>query len=205
MYPPRVLDGSGALALTLIGASYLLGQFPTAHLVAGDRARAGSGNPGASNVYRQAGRRAGALVFAGDALKGAVAVAAALLATGGDHTVAVLAGLAAVVGHCFPLFTPAGRRRFRGGKGVATSLGVVAPLHPLAAVAAAVTWMAVVALTHKASAASLAAIVAALVALALLDTTAAEVAGIAAVAAIVVVRHTDNIVRLVRGEERSLR
>src|SRR3954470_11076122 len=99
-------------------AGYLLGTLPFAHLVAGrrgvDPTAEGSGNPGASNVYPTAGRRAGVAVLACDALKGAAGVGPALAV--GDRQLGLLAGLAAVVGHVFPL-----TRRFRGGKGVATA------------------------------------------------------------------------------------
>ncbi len=115
----------GLLAAGVLG--YLVGSFPTAHLVAKyvkrrngdagvDLREAGSGNPGALNAGKLLGRKWGLLVLAGDMIKG---IAACLLgrATGGDDG-AYLAGTTAVAGHCYPAWS-----RFRGGKGVATSFG----------------------------------------------------------------------------------
>ena len=114
-----------APVLTVV-VGYLLGTLPTALLV-GKRAgvdprRAGSGNPGASNVYRTVGRRAASIVLGVDVVKGA---AAAGLGWGlGGHTLGLVAGAAAVVGHSFPI----GRR---GGKGVATCAGMLVVLIPV--------------------------------------------------------------------------
>ena len=102
---------------------YLIGTFPTADLVAErasagtiDLRRAGSGNPGGANALKVLGRRAGYTVMAGDIAKGALASAAGAMVAGpaGAH----LAGSASVIGHCFPVWNG-----FRGGKGVAASVG----------------------------------------------------------------------------------
>jgi len=185
-------------AAALIVLSYLLGTFPTAPLVAGNAIRQGSGNPGASNAFRVAGTRAGVVVFAGDVAKGIAAVAAGD-AVAGRH-LAFACGAAAVVGHCFPV-----TRRFRGGKGVATTAGMTLVLIPVPALVAGVVWGALAKATHKASLASL-------VAMALLPAGAAaagrpgwEVAAVGGVAALVVVRHAHNLSRLMHGEEQSLR
>lgn len=104
-------------------AGYLLGTFPTADLVARrasrgrvDLRRSGTGNPGTANALNVLGRRAAAQVLAGDIGKGAAASAAGAVVAGpvGAH----LAGSSAVIGHCYPVWTG-----FRGGKGVATSVG----------------------------------------------------------------------------------
>jgi glycerol-3-phosphate acyltransferase PlsY len=180
---------------------YLLGTVPTAQLVGRrigrDPTREGSGNPGASNVYRTAGARAGAMVFAGDALKGVAATGIGWLA--GDRTLALVCGAAAVVGHVAPI-----GRRFRGGKGVATACGMVVVLFPLVAAAAAVVWTAVAKLTGKASLASLVLAVLLPVGVAATGGPVEEIVGVALVAGIVVLRHAGNIERLVRGDERSL-
>ena len=193
MYPAIVLFGAG---VALVGA-YFLGQFPSADLIAGDRARGGSGNPGASNVYRQAGARAGAMVFIADAAKGAVAVVLGLIV--GDRRLALACGAAAIAGHCYPAL-----RRFRGGKGVATTFGVLAVLQPIAGLAAAATWAIVIRLSRKASAASLLGIIVATAVVAVVRPAVSELAGMIAIATFIVVRHIGNIRRLVRGEERSL-
>lgn len=106
--------------LSAVAIGYLLGTFPTADIVA-RRARAdlrssGSGNPGSANALNVLGARAGATVLAGDVGKGAAACALGAVVAGpaGAH----LAGTASVVGHCYPVWNG-----FRGGKGVATSVG----------------------------------------------------------------------------------
>src|SRR5207249_3926010 len=108
--------------------AYFLGTFPAAQVVsqrAGrDPTREGSRNPGASNVYRLAGRRAGLAVFAGDLAKGLVAAGVGLAV--GGRPLGMLCGAAAVLGHVFPV-----TRGFRGGRGVATAGGLALVLFPL--------------------------------------------------------------------------
>lgn len=111
---------SGAVAAVI---GYVVGTFPTADLVAHraaggavDLRSTGSGNPGTANVAGVLGPRAGAVVLAGDVGKGALACAVGASVAGGVG--AHVAGTAAVVGHCYPVWTG-----FRGGKGVATSVG----------------------------------------------------------------------------------
>jgi len=186
-------------AVAAVVAAYALGTFPTAALVAGKQVtEEGSGNPGASNVYRLAGRRAGLLVFAGDFLKGVIATGAALAIDG--KPLALACGAAAVVGHCFPV-----TRRFRGGKGVATAGGFVLVIEPVVALVAAVVWALVAKLTHRASVASLVIAVGIPAAVLVLRGPGTEAAVVAAVAALIVARHADNVARLMRGEERTLR
>lgn len=186
----------------MVALGYLLGTMPTALLVGGrigrDPTREGSGNPGASNVYRTAGARAGAMVFAGDVVKGMVATGIGWAA--GDRVLALACGAAAVVGHVAPI-----ARRFRGGKGVATACGVVLVLFPAIALGCAVVWGVVVKFSRTASLASLA--VALLVPIGVVATgrPLREVVGVLAIAALVIARHAGNIGRLIRGDERSLR
>lgn len=185
----------------LVVPAYLLGTFPTA-LVVGrregrDPTQEGSGNPGASNAYRTMGRRAGALVLAGDLCKGAVAAGVGLAS--GNRGVAVACGLAAVVGHVLPV-----TRRFRGGKGVATAAGMTIVLLPVAAVVLAVSWVVLAKVSRTASAASVAIAVALPVAAVAHGRGLVEVAAFATCGALVVIRHRGNIDRLLRGEERTL-
>jgi len=185
----------------VVALGYLLGTIPTAMLVGRrvgrDPTREGSGNPGASNVYRTAGARAGALVFAGDLLKGVVATGVGLAV--GGRSLGLACGAAAVVGHIAPV-----TRRFRGGKGVATACGMAVVLFPVLTAIAAVVWGVLVKLTGKASLASLAVVVLVPVGIVVTGRPAIEIIGVIAVAALVVARHAGNIRRLVRGEERSL-
>ena len=196
--PPYDVEVSVAGVLVL---SYLLGTFPTALVVARvaghDPTAEGSGNPGASNVYRLAGLRAGVAVFVGDAAKGAVATGMGRAA--GGPKVAMACGLAAVVGHVFPVF-----RRFRGGRGVATAAGTVAVVEPVVALPFVGVWLVVARLTGRASVASLVVISGVVVAVLALDRPGWERAGMAGLAALVVSRHAGNLVRLARGEEPAL-
>ncbi|HVM51557.1 MAG TPA: glycerol-3-phosphate acyltransferase [Acidimicrobiales bacterium] len=186
----------------VVAVAYLLGTVPTA-LVVGrrlgrDPTREGSGNPGASNVYRTAGPRAGAVVFAGDLLKGIAATGLGLAA--GGRLLGLACGAAAVVGHVLPV-----TRRLRGGKGVATASGLVVVLDPLLAAVVGLGWLVLARVSGTASLASLAAAALLPAGFALRGRPLAEVVGLAAVAAVVVARHAGNIGRLVRGDERTLR
>jgi acyl phosphate:glycerol-3-phosphate acyltransferase len=144
------------VAVICVVVSYVLGMFPTALLVGRrtgvDPTTAGSGNPGATNVLRTAGRRAALLTLLGDGGKGALA--AALGWAVGGHGLGVACGLAAVVGHIAPV-----TRRFRGGKGVATAAGMVLVLFPLVALVGAVAYGLAVAVTRVGSVGSLTAAV----------------------------------------------
>ncbi len=131
--PPDGRRGGRAARLALSGLlGYLVGTFPTADLVSrrfaagGDRMdlrSLGTGNPGALNAAKVLGPRAGLVVLAGDALKGAVAALAGRRIAPEDG--AYVAGIGAVTGHCLPLW-----RRFRGGKGIATSAGTAIVCFP---------------------------------------------------------------------------
>jgi glycerol-3-phosphate acyltransferase PlsY len=188
-----------AVAL-LVG--YLLGSVDFAVLVARSRGvdiyRVGSGNPGAANVARTLGRRYAALVMVGDAAKGVVAAALGEW-IGRGEVWAYAAGFAAVVGHCYPLW-----HRFRGGKGVATAVGVVAWAAPPVAVVAAVVWLILVRATRISSVGSLTATILAIPALALVDPPTGAYWWTASIAALIVYRHRENIARLMKGEERRV-
>jgi glycerol-3-phosphate acyltransferase PlsY len=185
----------------VVAVAYLLGTFPTARVVGGalghDVEREGSGNPGASNVYRLAGKRAGAAVFMGDALKGVVASAIGFAA--GDRNLALASGAAAVLGHCFPV-----TRRFRGGKGVATAAGFALVIEPVLAIGALAVWAAVARITRRASVASLVIAAAWPVGVVAWRGLGAEAAVVAGVAVLIVLRHAGNLTRLMRGDEREL-
>jgi glycerol-3-phosphate acyltransferase PlsY len=186
--------------LLVVVAGYLLGTFPTAALVGKlsgvDPTTAGSGNPGATNVYRTAGRGAGAAVLLVDLAKGALAAGLGLAV--GDHTLAVVAGAAAVLGHVLPIGRP-------GGKGVATAAGMAAVCYPGLSLILGGVFMIVVALTRRASVGSL--VLAALLPLgvALGGHDAVEVLVTAGVSVVVIARHHENIRRLLRHEEAPLR
>jgi glycerol-3-phosphate acyltransferase PlsY len=190
------------LRWALVVPSYLVGTFPTALLVGRregrDPTKEGSGNPGASNTLRTMGRRAGALVLLGDLGKG-VAATGIGWAVGG-RGLGVACGLAAVVGHVFPI-----SRGFRGGKGVATGAGMAAVLLPVPSLVLAAVWGVVLAVTRVSALASIAVAVGFPVAAVVVGRPWGEVAALAACSALVVFRHTDNLRRLARGEEAAFR
>jgi glycerol-3-phosphate acyltransferase PlsY len=188
-----------ALALAL---AYLLGSIPFSFLVARafgveDVRRVGSGNVGATNVLRSAGKAAGVLALLLDAAKGAAATWLATWLAPEPPVVAGLAAATAVVGHMYPVWL-----RFHGGKGVATGLGAFAPLLPKAALVATILFLLTLAATRYVSLGSLVGAVS-LAALAFLLGGSISVAWAATfTAGLVVLRHRSNLRRLWGGAER---
>jgi glycerol-3-phosphate acyltransferase PlsY len=178
--------------------AYLVGTFPTA-LVVGrrigrDPSQEGSGNPGASNVYRLGGQRAGVIVGVIDMLKGAVPVGVALIVAGRPEAHAIW--VAAVAGHVWPV-----TRRLRGGKGVATAGGGGIVINPLVGISCGLLFLAVVKFGRVAALGSLSIAIAFPVVSAIAGSPAWEVAVSAVVAGILVVRHQSNIRRMLVGHE----
>ena len=157
----------------------------------------GSGNPGTSNVFRTLGKKAAAFVLIGDLLKGLVAAAVGSLLVG--ETIGFVAGFAAVVGHVFPVW-----HRFKGGRGVATALGVALWLEPVVGIVLAVLWTVIVLTTKTASIASLTVMALFVPAMVAFDHGAASLWWSAAIVAVVVLRHAPNIKRMIRGVEREI-
>ena len=138
------------------------------------------------------------LVFALDAAKGAIAAGVGLIVADG-HVGAYVLGIAAIIGHTFPV-----TRHFKGGRGVATGAGVLLVIFPLLTLANAVVWLVIVRLTRKASLASIVVVIAFPIEVALAGHPWGDVTVIAAVAVLVVARHASNLKRLFRGEELGL-
>jgi glycerol-3-phosphate acyltransferase PlsY len=193
--------------IVAVTGAYLLGSVSFAVVVSrlfglADPRSYGSGNPGATNVLRSGSRAAAALTLLGDAAKGAVAVwlvRAFGPPLGIGELGAALAALAAFTGHLYPVF-----HRFRGGKGVATFLGALLALQPVAGLAACASWL-VMAFAARYS--SLASITSALIAPAAVYwlTGTAEVAiVIAAMSLQLIARHRANIGNLLAGKERRI-
>lgn len=185
-----------------IAASYLLGSVSFAVVVSralrlADPRTYGSGNPGATNVLRSGSRVAAALTLIGDAGKGALAVWFGRMAGGANDIATIACGAAAFVGHVFPIFL-----RFRGGKGVATFLGVMLAFEfwPLG-LATCGLWLAVAVVTRYASLASLTAAVGASALVAVVDGVDARFAIVLAISALLVWRHRSNIAKLRAGTE----
>jgi glycerol-3-phosphate acyltransferase PlsY len=190
--------------------AYLLGSIPTGFLVAKARGldirSVGSGNIGATNVFRHLGVPAGVLVLLADAVKGwlAVAVAAALISgwlfpTGGEMTrewLRICAGFSAVLGHNYTCWL-----YFKGGKGIATSAGVLEALAPWALLIIFGVWLIVAALSRFVSLASIAASVALPLAAWLTTRDSALTATTIVMTVLAVYKHRANIKRLLSGTE----
>lgn len=188
-------------ALGLLGLSYLVGSVPASYLagrVAGvDLRQRGSGNLGATNVFRVVGPAAAAPVLVADALKGFFPVWYFPLWDGqATPGLALAYGLAAVAGHVWPVFL-----RFRGGKGVATSAGVLLGVAPLATTVAVVLWTGLALLTRTVSVASLTAATATPLLAAAFDASWGTVSFAAFVAALVWWTHRANVRRIRDGRE----
>lgn len=194
---------NAALFSALLG--YLLGSIPCGFLVARtqgiDIRKYGSGNIGATNVVRALGKKWGVLVFVLDVLKGVAAVLLAERFFGMTAGLGIVAGIACILGHNFPVWLG-----FKGGKGVATSGGVLIGLAPLAALVGTLTWVIVFYSSRYVSAASVAA---ALVLPVVVWATAwveGQPAGVLLwfsllVSVLAIWRHKSNIQRLLAGTE----
>ncbi|MEA2624809.1 MAG: acyl phosphate:glycerol-3-phosphate acyltransferase [Candidatus Binatota bacterium] len=192
-----------ALAVSVVLLAYLLGSIPTGVLLAravGVDVRAeGSGNIGATNVARTAGRSLGVATLLGDVSKGVIPVVLARSLGLSDGVIAAVA-VAAIAGHVYSVFLA-----FRGGKGVATGLGVLVGLAPAAALASLATFGAAMAISRIVSVASIAAAVSGPVIMALLGYPRAYLVAGLAIAGMIVSRHAENIARLRAGTERRFR
>lgn len=198
------------IAVSIPIASYLLGSIPFGLLLSlllgkVDVRRAGSGNIGATNVARVAGPSAGILTLILDAAKGAVAVLLASHLTNGESSWMMLAGLFALIGHCFPIWL-----KFRGGKGVATAAGVFLVLCPAALLASLALFVIFVAFWRYVSLGSIAAATAMPLLIYFLWAPHAPVHhappvvvdfGSLAAALLIVYKHDANLQRLVDGTE----
>lgn len=183
---------------------YLLGSIATAIVVARllhlpDPRQAGSGNPGTTNVLRLGGKRAAALTLAGDLIKGVIPVALARFLGLEDWALAAVA-LATFLGHLYPIYFG-----FRGGKGVATALGILLALQPLLGVAVLLVWVLIFLLTRLSSLAALGAALAAPFLGFVLNPQRGEQALVVALALLILWRHRSNIARLRSGAERPFR
>ena len=183
-------------------AAYLIGSVDFAVIVARTRGvdihSVGSGNPGASNVLRTLGKVAAAMVLVGDLTKGLMAAAFGFV-TGRSVAWAMLAGLLAVIGHCYPVF-----HKFKGGKGVATAAGVVFWTMPVVSLVLAAVWTVIVRITKTASIASLTVVVLALPGALWSGLRGAALGWLAAILVLVAYRHRGNISRMAKGAEQRV-
>lgn len=192
---------STSFLLIVLLVAYLIGAIPCGVLLtrffgAGDIRAAGSGNIGATNVYRVAGKKLGLLTLFGDALKGALPVAVAkfalLLPEWGIAAVAV----AAFLGHCYPVYLG-----FRGGKGVATALGIYLILSPWAVLIAFVLFAGILYATRYVSLGSIAAATLLPFLVLLINRSNELLAASLLISILVILRHSANIRRLLDKTE----
>lgn len=185
--------------LTALVFGYLLGSIPFGLIITrlagqGDIRKIGSGNIGTTNVLRTGKKHLAALTLIGDMLKGTAAVLVASRYGGPDP--AVIAGFGAFIGHLFPVWL-----RFRGGKGVATYLGVLLGLFWAAALAFAAIWIAVAVVTRYSSASALVASLATPLLLWFVFDRAQIAELMALLSLILWAKHHENIGRLIKGTE----
>ncbi|MBI1811137.1 MAG: glycerol-3-phosphate 1-O-acyltransferase PlsY [Nitrospirae bacterium] len=207
----------------LIAFSFVLGSIPCGVIIAKakgvDLKKIGSGNIGATNVLRSLGKEAALLTLLGDMLKGtaAVAIARAFVSDPGFYAsefgagllqsftsnpqaaIEGLAGLSAILGHNFSLFL-----RFRGGKGVATSLGVLVIYSPQVAILTLIIWLVAALITKYSSLGAIISFGLLPVNVFLLDPVRIKVLISALIALLILVRHIGNIERLIKGTEKKI-
>ena len=191
------------MAIVILIFAYLLGSIPNG-LIFGrliwkvDLRKVGSGNIGATNAWRVIGKPAGLLIFALDFLKGLLAVFIAQDFSG-EPVLMIFAGLTAILGHSFSAFL-----KFRGGKGVATGLGVIAMLMPKITAIVFLIWLVIVFLTRYVSLGSIVASVFVPL-LAIFFAEPIEFILFGALAAVfITLRHKENISRLANGTENKV-
>ena len=185
---------------SLILAAYLLGSLSSAIIIcklAGlpDPRGQGSGNPGATNVLRFGGKKLAALVLLGDILKGLIPATVAILIGLAPDTVAIV-GLAAFVGHLYPVFFG-----FRGGKGVATAVGVILALSWITGLALIATWLLISILLRISSLAAIGSAILAPAYIWYLTAQPAYVIAVGIMSLILIWRHRSNIRNLLSGQE----
>lgn len=184
--------------LLVMAIGYLLGSIPFGLIItrlggAGDLRAIGSGNIGATNVLRTGRKGLAAATLILDGAKGAVAVLIGRHVLG--ETGGAMAGVMAFIGHLYPIWL-----RFRGGKGVATMLGVALALNWLVGLVFAAVWISMLSLTRISSAGGMSAAIAAPVAAFVLEEQVI-LPGLAAMGALVLWKHRPNIARLLKGTE----
>ncbi|HLA50777.1 MAG TPA: glycerol-3-phosphate 1-O-acyltransferase PlsY [Thermodesulfobacteriota bacterium] len=198
------------LEIIILGiTAYLIGSIPTGIIVAKilgapDPRAVGSGNIGATNVGRAAGKAAGIITLIGDVLKGFLITLLALYILGSSSetnsplAISIVA-FSVFLGHLFPVFL-----KFKGGKGVATTLGVFLAIGPLQAILALIIFIILVAIFKYVSVASMIASVSIPLLLNLSPATSPYVPLAVIISVLIILKHSDNIKRLIQGTENKI-
>ena len=185
----------------LLLASYLLGSIPSGLILSkilnkGDLRQAGSGNIGATNALRVGGRLLGALTLIFDLLKGLVVIILTIFL---EQKFIAVYGFVCILGHIFPIWL-----NFKGGKGVATVLGVILGLNPLIALLMSMIWIVIFKFSKISSVASLVSLSLSIVILIVIDANYVNSIFLALTLILIVYKHKSNIIRLYRGEENKI-
>jgi len=213
--------------LSILTISYLIGVFPTGMLISryyGIKIeKTGSGNVGATNVARIIGKKAGIITLLGDVAKGIIATLIARLLWSiflqdtnvsnatffnrptGSSFVMALGGLFAVLGHCFSIPFHVGRllQRLKGGKGVATALGVLLTAQPILALTTIISFMLIFYFSHIVSLSSIVAATLMPIIYLFLFPNGEQFIPFAIMASVITYRHSSNIKRLIEGNEKK--
>ena len=192
---------NNSLFILIMIAIYLIAAIPTgvvlSRLMGGEDVRQkGSGNIGATNVYRVAGKLAGVLTLFGDTLKGFLPLLAFKTWMEPTPTQLGIASAVAILGHCYPIYL-----KFKGGKGVATALGIFLVLSPKVVFFALIVFILTVAITRYISLGSVLAALSAPLLILLLNHPQSIFLATLFIAALVIWRHNSNIKRLLDGTE----
>lgn len=184
--------------------AYLIGSLSAAIITCKimglpDPRTTGSNNPGATNVLRIGGKKAAIFTLVGDLLKGLIPVVIVKLIFPAESLLIALTALAAFLGHLFPVFF-----QFKGGKGVATALGCIIGLNLWVALCAFGAWLAIFLPTRISSLSALTAAIVAPIFLWLFDASASVVIAIIIMDILLIIRHKENIQRILKGEEKKM-
>lgn len=199
---PVPVNNDNVIALVLIIASYFIGSIPVGVLLGKvkgvDPRKTGSGNIGATNVMRAGGKKLGLLTLLGDTAKGFIPVIFARGLDFPEYIVAIV-GLVVFIGHVFPVFL-----KFRGGKGVATALGVYLAIRPSVILGAFILFVIVFLIWRYVSLASIVGAIVVPVGLFLVKAPCQFILMAGIITVIVLIRHRENIGRLIKGTENRL-
>lgn len=188
---------SFVLALALV---FVLGSVPVGQIIARikglDLRKVGSGNIGATNALRAMGKAPAILTLLGDVMKGVAAIAAARYFFPGNQAMIGIIGISVIAGHIFSIFLG-----FKGGKGVATGFGVILIYSPIVALITLIIWLAIAFITRYSSLGAIAAVMLLPVNLYIFDFNREKLIISVMITLLLMIRHSDNIVRLLKGTE----